>query len=356
MSRRPARIGVAPILALLLALGTARSDAVLVKDNLYGVKTLDGDAAWAVGNFGSIYHTTDGGRTWDASDSGTRTPLFGVDFSDAQHGWVVGKAAVILRTTDGGRTWTSQKNPIPPDKHLFSVKAIDANTAWAVGDWGAMTVTHDGGATWEDRSLGTFTVKVEQSPDRTVNTISDDVILYDLAFADAQHGMVVGEFGTVLATTDGGATWGKQDAGTDKTLFGVALADALRGWAVGLDGLLLHTRDGGGTWTVQHGVAHTEALEDLGFLDAFKNPGFYAVAVAGQYGVVVGDSGTLLTSADAGETWAERPLPEKDRFRWVRAVSLVTNHGIAVGAGGFTVPIARDQIVLAVGTKDTKTP
>ena len=37
--------------------------------------------------------------------------------------------------------------------HLFGVQAIDANTAWAVGEWGTRIHTSDGGATWTDQSL-----------------------------------------------------------------------------------------------------------------------------------------------------------------------------------------------------------
>jgi photosystem II stability/assembly factor-like uncharacterized protein len=328
---RPLASSTFVLLAALLLLGVpAAGRAVVVKDHLYGVKALGPREAWSVGNFGSIYYTRDAGQTWESRDSGTEAPLFGVDFSDAQHGWVVGKSGLILRTTDGGRTWKSQPNPIPPDKHLFNVRAVDATTGWAVGDWGAIAVTRDGGATWTDRSL------------------EEDAVLFDAAFPDADHGFIVGEFGTVMATTDGGATWQKQDTGTDKTLFGVHFTDKDRGWAVGLDGLILHTRNGGATWEVQRGVARAESLEELGFLDALKNPGFYAVDVKGQYGVVVGDTGTLLVSADGGETWSERTLPEKDRLRWMRDVSLAAGtRGLAVGAGGFAVPIERDQVLLA---------
>src|SRR6185436_14195841 len=95
------------------------SRAVTVRDNLYAVKAMGANEAWAVGNFGSIYHTTDGGKNWSAGESGTKNPLFGVDFADAQNGWVVGKASLILHTADGGRTWKAQKSAVPPEKHLF---------------------------------------------------------------------------------------------------------------------------------------------------------------------------------------------------------------------------------------------
>ncbi len=325
------------VAALLLALPAA-AGAVRVKDNLYGVKALGPAEAWAVGNFGSIYHTTDAGKTWESRDSGTKTPLFGVDFADAQHGWAVGKSALILHTADGGKTWAPQKSPIPAEKHLFNVKALDAQIAWVVGDWGAMAVTRDGGTTWQDRSL-----------DR-------DAVLYDLSFPDAQHGFVAGEFGTVLATADGGATWEKRDVGTDQTLFGVGFSTPTTGWVVGIDGLILRTTDAGRTWKLQRGRARAENLEDLGFMETLKNPGFYAVQVIGRYGVVVGDTGVLLTTADGGETWTQRALPEKQRLVWMRAVSLVPGaRGLVVGAGGFSVPIDQDQVVLSNGTKAVPT-
>jgi len=336
-------------LIVVTALLPTAARAIVVKDNLYAVKTVSASEAWAVGNFGSVYHTTDGGKTWEARDSGTKVPLFGVDFAGDQ-GWIVGKSCVILHTADGGRTWQTQKSAIPPEKPLFSVKAIDARTAWVVGDWGAMAVTHDGGATWEDRSLGTVPIKVEQSPDRTTTTLSDDIILYDISFPDPQHGYIAGEFGTVLATTDGGNTWQKQDVGTDKTLFGVSFPTPEKGWAVGIDGLILRTRDGGKTWQVQRGATHEESIEELGFLETLKNPGLYDVEVAGQYGAVVGDTGKLLTTADGGETWTEQQLPEKQKLVWMRGVSLVPGtHGFVVGANGFAGAIDHDRVTVPNG-------
>src|SRR5439155_206288 len=86
----PARAALASIVAGVLAL-PAGARAVVVKDNLYGVKAMSASEAWAVGNFGSIYHTTGAGKTWEARASGTKVPLFAVDFADAEHGWIVGK-------------------------------------------------------------------------------------------------------------------------------------------------------------------------------------------------------------------------------------------------------------------------
>ena len=340
------------LLALALMPTVPVAHAVVVKDNLYGVKAISATEAWAVGNFGSIYHTADAGQVWEARESGTKVPLFAVDFATrpdgkAVDGWAVGKSSTILHTADGGATWKAQRSAIPPEKHLFNVKVIDARTVWAVGDWGAIEVTHDGGATWEDRSLGTVTAKVEDSGARVSNTLTDDVILYALSFPDPRHGFIAGEFGTLLATDDGGETWQKRDVGTEKTLFGVRFTTPDKGWVVGIDGLILHTGDGGRSWKVQHGAARAESIEELAFLDTLKNPGLYDIDVAGKYGVIVGDTGNVFTTTDGGDTWSVRELPEAQRLVWMRSVSLVPGtHGFAVGAGGFTAVVERDRLVL----------
>jgi photosystem II stability/assembly factor-like uncharacterized protein len=329
--RRP-RFACAPLALAAVLCAPALAGAVVIKDNLYGVKALSATEVWTVGNFGSIYHTSDAGKTWEARESGTKSPLFAVDFADRTHGWAVGKESLILHTADGGRTWKPQRSPVSREKPLFGLEVIDPETVWVVGDWGAVAVTRDGGATWEDRSL------------------AEDVVLYDVAFPDPTHGFIVGEFGTLLATTDGGATWEKREVGVGKTLFGVGFSSAERGWAVGMDGLILQTRDGGRSWTVQRGGGGSELLEDVGFMETLRNPGFYDVSVAGQFGIVIGDTGTLLTSADGGSTWSQHELPEKQRLTWMRSVSLdAEGHGFVVGAGGFRAAIDGGKLALPDG-------
>lgn len=339
------------VLTLVLWL-SPMGQAAMLRDNLYGVKALSASEAWAVGNYGAIYHTNDGGQRWDARDSGTKIPLFGVDFVDSQHGWAVGKSAEILATTDGGKTWTRQKTPIDRNKHLFKVRAADARTVWAVGDWGAITATRDGGATWEDRSLKTLTVYASDRSDRHDHLIIEDVVLYDIVWPDPQHGYLAGEFATFLATSDGGATWVKRDLPTEKTIFGLEFITPDEGWAVGIDGLVLHTTDAGRTWTVQHGNPEPATIDELAFTDALKNPGMYSVSVVGQEGVVVGDTGTILVSKDAGQSWSRYVLPERDRFSWLRDVSLVPGgRGVVVGAKGLSGIVQGGDITLSDGGK-----
>jgi photosystem II stability/assembly factor-like uncharacterized protein len=223
---------------------------------------------------------------------------------------------------------------------------------WAVGDWGAIAVTTDGGATWEDRSLPKLKVLAGERSDRQENLVLEDVVLYDVVWPDAQHGYIAGEFATLLATADGCQTWEKRTLPTEKTLFGVAFASAQEGWVVGIDGLMLHTSDAGRTWAVQHGNPEPATIDELAFNDALKNPGMYAISVVGRTGIAVGDTGTLLVSSDGGATWARRVLPERERYSWLRDVSLVAGDcGVLVGAKGISGVVTGNDVTLADGGK-----
>src|SRR5512134_2717204 len=90
-----ARGGLALAFSLVLAnsTSTAAAAAVTPLDHLYDVCVLNGANAWAVGAFGTIFHSADGGATWEAQSSGTTEHLFSVDFADEKHGWAVGRSA-----------------------------------------------------------------------------------------------------------------------------------------------------------------------------------------------------------------------------------------------------------------------
>lgn len=323
--------GVAILLAVS-ALALSRAAAaphagIRITDNLYDTRFISVDDGWAVGAFGTIVRTRDGGDSWRPQVSHTVENLFGVDFVDAQHGWIVGRSGMILHTNDGGDTWEAQPTGI--DRHLFKVKALDPQRAWVIGDWGTMLATHDGGKTWENRTL-----------DR-------DIILNGETWPDGQHGWVVGEGGTILVTSDGGTTWSDQKSGVEKSLYGVTFPDPQHGWAVGIDGLILRTADGGQTWQLQHGNTEVGALDQVGVAEAFGNPSLYDVAVAGTYGYAVGDIGAVFFSGDGGSTWQRKEMPGEWSLRWIRSVSLVSGtHGAFVGANGLVGRVAKDQVRL----------
>lgn len=77
----------------------------------------------------------------------------------------------------------------------------------------------------------------------------------------------MGEFGTILRTSDGGHSCAPQVSGTGPDLWGVSFADARHGTAVRYGGTILTTTDGGSNWVSQSsgtggpltGVSRTDA-------------------------------------------------------------------------------------------------
>jgi len=287
-----------------------------IRQNLFGACFANAREGWMVGELGRVFHTRDGGATWERQDAGTRRPLLSVACVDAQTVWIAGKEGVVLGTTDGGATWTPAATG--STRHLFTLAFPTATRGHGAGDFGTMVHTEDGGRTWTASRVPDVRLP-EEAVESGVQP--GDVNLYALSYADPDAAWLVGEFGTVLASDDGGRSWRQLRAPVESTLFGVHFADRRRGWAVGADGVILHTEDGGETWAAQPGAPPERPLFD--------------VAVRGQTGFVIGDSGTVLRSRDAGVTWQSEPMPIQLAARWLRSVWLVDDtQGLAVGAEG----------------------
>ena len=101
------------VFLILLAMGvqTVRADSPWrPHDDLFSVSFSTEAKGWACGRWGTILHTSDGGKTWAAQHSGTDFTLTGIYFVNEVLGWAVGAEGTILHTGDGGRTWEKQAN------------------------------------------------------------------------------------------------------------------------------------------------------------------------------------------------------------------------------------------------------
>lgn len=82
---------------------------------------MDGDTGWVVGESGTILHTTDGGNSWSAQNSGTSNWLYSVRFADANTGWAVGEHGTILHTKNGGYTSVEGDGDVAQSPRDFSL-------------------------------------------------------------------------------------------------------------------------------------------------------------------------------------------------------------------------------------------
>lgn len=314
---------LAPIVtavALLCAPPQARgADGIVPRDirqNLFDACFVSSTEGWVVGDLGRVYKTADGGSTWQRQEAAGRDPMLGISCLDGKQAWVSSIAGKVYKTTDGGATWTLQQTPAK--RNLFKVVFVSPQRGTAVGDFGTIVHTEDGGATWQEVTLPEDFKLPDSALDSGV--LPNDALLYGMSFVDENHGWISGEFGTILATTDGGQTWKQQATGLESTLFGIDFIDQNTGVAVGIDSVILRTDDGGTTWKPVR--------------SPFDERSYYEVGLSGQYAWIAGGQGTILVSKDGGKEWTEFKTPIQFASEWFRGVSMVGERAFLVGGAG----------------------
>ncbi len=306
------------ILLLLFAAQFSWAGSWVIKDSLQAslvkIWFADNNNGWILTESDTLFHTTDGGQTWNVQTYGSDYAINTMQFVDAQTGWLMGDVGMILKTTNGGQTWQEQNSGVYD--LIVAMDFIDANHGWAVGENGLILKTVDGGQIWQEQHLPTDTTKNQA-----------------VYFIDAQTGWIVGaqgEYGFVMKTTDGGATWNVvfQDT-TYRPFRSVYFTDDQNGWIGGMGGVILHTSDGGLTWVKQRQGDDKEQIRYMCFLDSTT-------------GWATGVKNYLLFTEDGGANWylAGLPVNKKimslyftdDEHGW--AITSAGNDGSKGGKGG----------------------
>ncbi|MBH3419219.1 WD40/YVTN/BNR-like repeat-containing protein [Pseudomonas putida] len=323
--RAPARRGAWPWAAsavLALALGVWADSAQAAAADEYSTESAKAsqslliDATHAgkrlvvVGDRGHILFSDDQGSTWTQARVPTRQLLTAVFFLDDKRGWAVGHDAQILVSSDGGATWTKQYEDLAREAPLLDVAFLDAQHGFAVGAYGALLETTDGGQHWQDVA------------ERLDNP--DQLHLNGIARVRDAGLFIVGEQGGMFRSADNGQTWAKVQGPYEGSLFGVigtAQPNALL--AYGLRGNLFRSTDFGDNWqpielkvargNLEFGLASATLLDD-GTL------------------VLVGNGGSVLRSADGGQTFSV--YNRADRIALAGVSGLANGGLLLVGQGG----------------------
>jgi photosystem II stability/assembly factor-like uncharacterized protein len=108
----------------------------------------------------------------------------------------------------------------------------------------------------------------------------------------ASTAFAVGNTGTILRTTSGGASWEVRASGTLQNLNDIAAVSSLEIYAAGSSGTLLKSIDNGDTWTPLAVPA------EIGTANLVK------IAFNGAVREVAADNGYLLHSGDSGASWS----------------------------------------------------
>jgi photosystem II stability/assembly factor-like uncharacterized protein len=154
-----------------------------------------------------------------------------------------------------------------------------------------------------------------------VDIKTNRIVLMDVVLAGSRL-IAVGERGFTMVSDDAGASWKSIATPVTRTLTGVAFKDAKVGVAVGHGASVVRTDDGGTSWThVPLPEAEPESLLGVAHLgdDRF---------------VTYGAFGMYFESADAGRTWQKRMVIGEDFDRHISQVLPVGSALFMVGESG----------------------
>ena len=202
----------------------------------------------------------------------------------------------------------------------FGIKFANDSTATLVGADGVILNTKDGGSSWL------------QQESNTTNVLYAIDITYKIYSMDSPQripiGIAVGENGIILRTINGGYTWNTLESSTLNHLRGVHSAISTQSVIIcGDSGTVLYSNDAGETFTTEISQT-TSNLYAVGY-----SPDIIGVnRLSARVVLIVGDAGTVLLSGDDGITWT--PLVNGIAAN-LRAVSWADSYtAIVVGEGG----------------------
>jgi photosystem II stability/assembly factor-like uncharacterized protein len=185
--------------------------------------------------------------------------------------------------------------------NLNGVYFASATTGIIVGQSGTILRTTNGGTNWATVTSGT------------------NVHLFAVHFINGNTGWVVGDVGVILRTTNGGSTWGNQPTGVGFQLRSVSFINSTTGFVAGWYGTFLRTTNSGTNW-VSYATGLTTNLTSVSFADA--NNGF----AAGQFG-------NLIRTTNGGVNWTQISSGTSAQIEKVNFTA--TSEAVIIGEGGF---------------------
>jgi len=188
-------------------------------DALYDI-AFEGRNGIAVGAFGIVLTSEDGGSTWlrqwTAPDA---LALLGVSMR-AGKCVIVGQMGSVF-TADGCRQWKPAASVTKA--RLVSVSVNGRGEAYAVGAFGTILKSADWGNTWKPVPMDWSHVTADGAEPH----------LYGVHLGDDGVVTLVGEFELILRSLDGGVRWTELHKG-ERSLFALYLGNDGKGYAVGL--------------------------------------------------------------------------------------------------------------------------
>src|SRR4051794_1747140 len=159
-----------------------------------------GEQGYAVGEFGTMLRTDDGGATWSGVSTGLTEDLTEVQMISPSSVVIAG-GCPVRRSDDGGRTFRRLPWTASDARCTAGVAAVafpSPTTGYLLLGNGNVLRSTDSGRTWSRRTA---------VPGTPATSRASRVSPTDLVFTTTDRGFAATTGGKVFATSDGGSTW-----------------------------------------------------------------------------------------------------------------------------------------------------
>ncbi len=293
----------------------------ITKEDLKSVCFIDQVTGIAVGTYGVLLNTTNGGINWSYHNLGNENTLNTIKFVNSSTGFIGGAQGylgIVLKTTDSGNNW---QQVYLDSSRINSIHFMNSNTGWCAGNFGAVIKTTNGGNSWVKTAI-------------TTTPPISYIYVNDVFFINENTGFIGGN--GMFKTTNGGMNWYRVSIFTIMSLqfvgnTGFALSSSSgnfmkstnlgenwityavegsnrkdlyfinseTGW-LNTSNIIRKTTNGGLNWSVQNTDSNSISVNSIFFIDE-------------NHGWVVGDYGGIMrtTNGGIGITPISTEVPER---------------------------------------------
>jgi len=170
---------------------TWRARRVPTEESLFAIECTTDGTLWLAASFSTLLKSSDKGVTWQDTSTYEDAFITDIRFVDSATGFAVGEFGTMMKTVNGGDSWDNLAST-PDDFYPLSSYFLDAQTGWLGGLSGDILKTIDGGQTWVPERVDS------EAPIYRIQKVGDQL-------------RAVGNYGTFLRYS--GEAWVQADIG-----------------------------------------------------------------------------------------------------------------------------------------------
>lgn len=168
------------------------------------------------------------------AEIGASKPFLDVLFVDDKHGFAVGAYGFLFETKNGGQTWTNRSDALDNlDRfHLNTIAQLPGGNIVVAGEAGVMFVSKNVGKTWA-----------------VIDSPYEGSFFGLVGLSNKGAGLAFGLRGNLFRTDNGGFKWRKLDSNTQDSLMSGSYDGGNKVSITGNAGVVIVSKDGGKTFS-----------------------------------------------------------------------------------------------------------